>query len=100
MERFFSYGTLQDSNLQQKLIGRKMSGKNDSVSGFRQEEIEIENGIYWILIPDNESVQMVSGQVFEITPAELEAFDVYEGSEYQRSVVTLNGGITAWIYHQ
>ncbi|NCP67157.1 gamma-glutamylcyclotransferase [bacterium] len=100
MENVFSYGTLQDPVIQQKLIGRTSKGAKASLNGFRREEIKIDNSIYWILVPDKNTIEKITGQVFEITTAELKAFDDYEGKEYKRSFVELNTGEAAWVYHQ
>jgi gamma-glutamylcyclotransferase (GGCT)/AIG2-like uncharacterized protein YtfP len=40
----------------------------------------------------------VPGKVFRITPAELQAADRYEVSDYQRIEVVLKSGVTAWVY--
>ncbi|MDO9396138.1 MAG: gamma-glutamylcyclotransferase family protein [Herbiconiux sp.] len=40
----------------------------------------------------------VPGTVFEITPAELAAADAYEVDDYERVLVPLVGGGTAWVY--
>jgi len=100
MERIFSYGTLQDPSVQTQWIGRPLNGEPDSVKGFRLEEIDIDKEVFWILVPDKKTKQIICGQVLEITKKELQAFDEYEGEAYQRSLLTMMTGRTAWVYHQ
>ena len=99
MERVFSYGTLQDSAIQNKLIGRTLSGTLDGIAGYKLSEIEIDKTIFWILIPDPKSFEIVVGSVYEVSAEELNIFDNYEGINYERSLKKLASGTDAWVYH-
>lgn len=100
MEYVLSYGTLQDPKVQEKLIGRVLKSTADSLTGFDQAEITIDKTIYSILIPNGKNTLIIKGEVLEITADELVAFDEYEGKEYQRSLLALESGNKAWVYHQ
>jgi gamma-glutamylcyclotransferase (GGCT)/AIG2-like uncharacterized protein YtfP len=100
MEKIFSYGTLQDPQIQQKLLQRTLESTPDSIQGFTLSEVYSTDGMYPILIPEAESTTLIQGAVLSITTDELVAFDEYEGQEYQRSLLTLQSGNQAWVYHQ
>jgi gamma-glutamylcyclotransferase (GGCT)/AIG2-like uncharacterized protein YtfP len=99
MERVFSYGTLQDSAIQNKLIGRTLSGTLDGIAGYKLSEIEIDKTIFWILIPNPYAFENIVGTVYEVSAEELNFFDNYEGVNYERSLKKLASGTDAWVYH-
>lgn len=41
---------------------------------------------------------VVEGTVFTVTPSELEQADAYEPDGYQRTLVQLRSGLSAWVY--
>ena len=105
-ELLFSYGTLQQEEVQHAAFGRKLAGMRDALPGWRQEMVEItdpdvlaSSGKHFhpILVQGNAADQ-VEGMAFEITPAELAAADRYEVSDYKRIAVTLVSGRDAWVY--
>ena len=100
MALLFSYGTLQDPQIQQKHLGRSLKSTPDSIRGFKLADVLSDGAVYPILIPTKNNTPTIKGVVFVVTQAELEAFDLYEGSEYQRSLQVLESGQTAWVYHQ
>ena len=105
-ELLFSYGTLQQEDVQRASFGRKLAGVRDALPGWRQELVEITDPdvlaksgkrFHPIVIPGNAADQ-VEGMAFEITPAELATADRYEVSDYKRIAVTLVSGRRAWVY--
>jgi hypothetical protein len=103
----FSYGTLQQENVQLSSFGRVLAGTPDAMPGWRQGEIEITDPevirtsgkrFHPIVEPSGDPADEVSGTVFRITAAELAAADAYEVSDYKRILVRLKSGSEAWVY--
>ncbi len=103
----FSYGTLQLENVQMSSFGRLLIGRPDAMPGFRKEMVEITDPdvlaksgerFHPIVIPSDDQDDAISGTVFEITAAELEAADAYEVSDYKRIEVVLASSTKAWVY--
>jgi gamma-glutamylcyclotransferase (GGCT)/AIG2-like uncharacterized protein YtfP len=103
----FSYGTLQNEEVQLKLFGRVFKGSADTLQGYKTAAIEItdeaflskgeqKNQLTAIISEDkNDSIK---GMAFEITEGELLLADKYEPVGYRRIKVTLASGKEAWIY--
>lgn len=107
MERLFSYGTLQQENVQRGTFGRLLIGEPDALVGFKQQLVEItdpdvlaQSGerFHPIVSRSGDAADRIAGTVFEITPAELAAADAYEVSDYQRVEALLASGSKAWVY--
>jgi gamma-glutamylcyclotransferase (GGCT)/AIG2-like uncharacterized protein YtfP len=96
MELLFVYGTLQDSAVQERLIGRTVTGTPDVLEGFFKSSMSMTEGIYPLVIPRHG--HEVNGLVLEITIEELLAMDVYETSAYRRVRVPLRSGRETWVY--
>lgn len=105
-ERLFSYGTLQQENVQLATFGRLLGGVADALVGFKQELVEITDPdvlaksgarFHPIVTCGNDS-DRVAGTVFEVTAAELDAADAYEVSDYERIETQLASGLRAWVY--
>jgi gamma-glutamylcyclotransferase (GGCT)/AIG2-like uncharacterized protein YtfP len=108
-ERLFSYGTLQQENVQRATFGRVLKGQPDALVGFKQELVEITDPdvlaksgerFHPIVTYSGNDTDRVPGMVFEITSAELAAADAYEVADYERIAVTLASGVGAWVYVQ
>lgn len=106
-ERLFSYGTLQQENVQKETFGRLLEGAPDALIGFKQELVEITDPdvlaksgkrFHPIVMQSDNPADRVEGTVFSITPAELAAADAYEVADYERIAVTLASGSGAWVY--
>ena len=104
--RLFSYGTLQDKNVQVASFGRELRGQPDAMSGYRQTMLEITDPevlatsgrkFHPIVEQSPDSRDEVRGTVFEITAQELAAADQYEVSDYKRGSVQLKSGLQAWV---
>jgi gamma-glutamylcyclotransferase (GGCT)/AIG2-like uncharacterized protein YtfP len=105
-ERLFSYGTLQQKEVQLASFGRLLTGQADSLPGWRQAMVEITDAEviaksgkthHPIVMPGRRD-DSVAGTVFEITAEELAAADRYEVADYKRVSVILASGLTAWVY--
>ena len=92
MPLLFSYGTLQQSNVQLAIFGRELSGTPDSLVGYEQSLLPIDNPEvvrtsakthHPIVKYIGDANARVSGTVFEITTQELEHADRYEVSAYK-----------------
>jgi gamma-glutamylcyclotransferase (GGCT)/AIG2-like uncharacterized protein YtfP len=107
MELLFSYGTLQQKNVQLAIFGRELDGKKDVLPGYILSELKItdervlkESGkdIHLILHYTGNSKDEVIGTVFQITKEELLQADDYEVDEYVRVSAELKSGLNCWIY--
>jgi GNAT superfamily N-acetyltransferase len=95
MPLVFSYGTLQQRDVQLSTFGRVLSGTPDELARF---EIGRSSG-HANLVFRPRSTGSVPGTAFEITDAELAAADRYEHDDgYTRVEVPLASGRPAWVY--
>jgi gamma-glutamylcyclotransferase (GGCT)/AIG2-like uncharacterized protein YtfP len=106
MPLLFSYGTLQQKEVQIVTFGRELGGTHDVLPGFALSTVLIQNpdvvalsGIeeHLIVRPGNLSDE-VSGMVFEITAEELAQADTYETQDYERIELLLASGRRAYVY--
>jgi GrpB-like predicted nucleotidyltransferase (UPF0157 family) len=108
MPFLFSYGTLQEPDIQLSTFGRLLDGHKDELPGFERVAVRIDDAqvIAATGRADHASVRStrtgdsrVSGTVFEITEAELALADRYEElAAYKRISATLASGKEAWVY--
>ncbi|MGH7596423.1 MAG: gamma-glutamylcyclotransferase family protein [bacterium] len=108
MPLLFSYGTLQQENVQLSTFGRLLQGQKDELPGFEPSFVKIEDpqvvatsgkAHYANVTFNGRNDSRVSGTVFEITDAELAAADQYEQlAAYKRVAVMLASGNQAWVY--
>src|SRR4051812_13801172 len=104
----FSYGTLQNTNVQIANFGRELRGREDALPGYAQQMVPINDpkvaassgeSHYVNVQPSSNPEDAVTGTVFEITEQELAAADRYEEvAEYGRISVRLRSGDQAWVY--
>jgi gamma-glutamylcyclotransferase (GGCT)/AIG2-like uncharacterized protein YtfP len=106
-ERLFSYGTLQQDNVQLATFGRLLKGTPDALVGFAVRMVEIKDPQVIAasgkthhpgVVRSGRAEDRVAGTVFEITPAELASADAYEVYEYERVEAELASGQRAWVY--
>jgi len=106
-EMLFSYGTLQQPEVQMATFGRLLSGRQDSLPGYRLSAVAIDDPAVVATsgkthhpiasrsgLPDD----MVAGAVLAVTLDELRDSDRYEVAAYRRESVTLASGTLAWAY--
>jgi gamma-glutamylcyclotransferase (GGCT)/AIG2-like uncharacterized protein YtfP len=107
MPFLFSYGTLQQENVQLSTFGRLLRGRKDELVGYEESLVEIEDAQvvatsgkahHPIVKYNGRSDSRVSGTVFEITDEELARADQYEVAAYKRVNAPLASGTQAWVY--
>jgi gamma-glutamylcyclotransferase (GGCT)/AIG2-like uncharacterized protein YtfP len=103
----FSYGTLQQKEVQLSTFGRELVGEEDSLVGFCQSMVLITDPDvvmtsgkthHPIVKLSNNSEDRVPGTAFEVTDEELANADKYEVADYKRIAAPLASGRTAWVY--
>ncbi|MCB0373410.1 MAG: gamma-glutamylcyclotransferase [Muricauda sp.] len=97
MEYLFTYGTLQDLQVQEYIFGRILKGVPDAIHGFKKMENAV-YGRYPLVLRTNNLQDKVEGQVYEVTETDLKKADIYETSAYKREQFPLESGGTAWVY--
>jgi gamma-glutamylcyclotransferase (GGCT)/AIG2-like uncharacterized protein YtfP len=108
MPLLFSYGTLQQDNVQLATFGRLLQGERDELVGFDQKLVKIEDASvvstsgkthHPTVTFNGRNESRVSGTAFEVTDAELASADHYERlGGYKRMAVVLASGKQAWLY--
>ena len=108
MPLLFSYGTLQQENVQLSTLGRRLSGQPDELLGFEESSVKIEDPQVVATTGKTHHANVkfnghensrVPGTVFEITDAELASVDEYEAAfSYERVAAMLASGRQAWVY--
>lgn len=93
----FTYGSLQDEQIQTALFERKLKGKPDTLLGYEIAKEKLA-GIYPVIFKSPSTISGLSGMVYELNKTDLEKADEYEGEDYQRIEVVLNSGTKAWVY--
>jgi gamma-glutamylcyclotransferase (GGCT)/AIG2-like uncharacterized protein YtfP len=106
----FSYGTLQNKDVQIANFGRELTGCEDALPGYARRMVGVADpkiaaltgeSHYANVEPSSNPEDAVIGTAFEITEQELAAADQYEeGAQYRRILVTLRSGHQAWVYVQ
>lgn len=106
-EKLFSYGTLQQEEVQLATFGRKLSGTHDHLLGYQLSMLRITDPhvlatsgkeFHPILTHTGNSSDCVEGTIFEITPEELLQADRYEVADYKRILAPCRSGTAAWVY--
>jgi len=102
----FSYGTLQQPDVQLATFGRLLEGRPDALPGFALAPLAITDpevvaisgaAIHTIASWTGDPADLISGVVFSVTPTELDAADAYEVSA-ARIEVRLASGNKAFVY--
>jgi len=103
----FSYGTLQQEDVQLATFGRRLEGRPETLPGYATVLFEIEDAAvvatsgkahHLMARPSGDPADAVAGVAFRITAAELAAADSYEVSAYKRIEVRLKSGLAAFVY--
>lgn len=107
MPHLFSYGTLQQQDVQVATFGRTLAGQADELLGFGQSLVEIDDPAvvaasgkthHPIVKATGDRRDRIAGTVFEVSDAELANADRYEVSAYKRVSAELASGLRAWVY--
>jgi gamma-glutamylcyclotransferase (GGCT)/AIG2-like uncharacterized protein YtfP len=102
----FSYGTLQNKDVQLAHFGRELTGRPDTLTGYGRRLVPIldpaeiaSTGETHYANAELAPGETVTGTVYEVTEEELAAADEYEEPAlYNRIIVTLASGTAAWVY--
>lgn len=103
----FSYGTLQQRDVQLATFGRVLHGNADQLVGFHESMVKIEDpqvvktsgkSHHPIVKQTGKEEDRVAGTVFEVTDDELAHADKYEVADYKRVSASLSSGRMAWVY--
>lgn len=103
----FSYGTLQQEDVQLATFGRLLEGRADALVGFRLDSLAIGDpavvaasglAVHPVAVPTGNPADRVPGTVFFITAEELAASDAYEVDDYARIEAPLASGGAAFVY--
>jgi gamma-glutamylcyclotransferase (GGCT)/AIG2-like uncharacterized protein YtfP len=95
--QLFTYGTLQDLDIQLRLFGRKLSGDPDILIGYQLSDKKI-MGKYKGIHETCAQEDRLEGVLYVLKTQELLDTDIYEGEAYKRILVTLASGRKAWVY--
>lgn len=108
MPLLFSYGTLQQEEVQLSTFGRKLDGEKDLLLGYEPSLVKIPDPAVAQRLGkthhDNVNAtgddwSTVQGTVFEVTDDELSRADRFEAEfAYQRVDAELASGKRAWVY--
>lgn len=107
MPLLFSYGTLQQAQVQLDTFGRRLEGEPDALVGYARSMVRIEDpdviassgkALHPIVRHTGVPTDQVSGSVFEISEDELQRADGYEVDAYRRVSAALASGRSAWVY--
>jgi gamma-glutamylcyclotransferase (GGCT)/AIG2-like uncharacterized protein YtfP len=98
--RLFSYGTLQNPDIQRSTFGRTLVGRPDQLPGYELTTLSVAGQATHANARYNGRRDChVRGQAFQVTDAELQAADRYEhAASYGRVAVELASGDCAWVY--
>ncbi|MCP2339927.1 GDSL-type esterase/lipase family protein [Actinomadura rupiterrae] len=101
----FSFGTLLDEGVQNKLFGQAVPATPATLAGYTTRPLTITDpsvietsGLDVHLTLKRRVLAEVEGAVLHLTDADLAAADAYEVDDYARRRVRLISGETAWAY--
>lgn len=103
----FSYGTLQQPEVQLATYKRLLDGAPDVLIGYRLANVTIGRNdvveisgklVHTIAQRSGNPADRIAGTLYWLTRAELGAADAYEDSAYTRIEVTLESGRQAWVF--
>ncbi|WP_410877745.1 gamma-glutamylcyclotransferase family protein [Myroides sp. DW712] len=107
MNLLFSYGTLQQENVQLETFGRILQGEKDVLLGYKVDYIEIFDAevlrksgqqFHPILSPSEDPNDRVEGVLLALTDDELKEADAYEVDSYTRIKTSFLSGKEGFIY--
>ncbi|MDC6387578.1 gamma-glutamylcyclotransferase [Maribacter sp. PR1] len=93
----FTYGTLQEKEIQLGVFSRLLGGFDDTLHGHRISDHKVAGRYPTLELTENTQDQ-ISGKVYILTDEELKKADFYEGEAYNRIEVILSSGRKAWTY--
>ena len=105
MYALFTYGTLQDTQIQTQLFGKSLEGTNDTLAKYKLGTIQIpinhpNANTYLIAIYTGNAQDTIDGVRYTINSEKLSLIDDYEGPDYERVLVILQSGEEALVYRK
>lgn len=103
----FSYGTLQQPEVQLDTFGHLVDAEDDVLPGYTVDYAEIEDrrvvdlsgtSVHPVVRATGNPLDKVVGKALWVTEDELDASDEYEVALYRRVSATLASGRRAWVY--
>ncbi|HEY1708651.1 MAG TPA: gamma-glutamylcyclotransferase family protein [Rhizomicrobium sp.] len=103
----FSYGTLQETKVQQAVFDGPITGEPDAIVGYRLETFTITGSAaiaisghanHTMLEPTGDDADEIEGTRSTLSDAQLAMADAYEDAAYKRVEVALRSGVRAWAY--
>jgi hypothetical protein len=107
MPLLFSYGPLQEPDVQMATFGRYLRGQPDQLVGYQCLAVTVDDAAFVAASGRSEHAMVrfngrpdnrVTGIAFEVTDDELARSDAYEPAGYMRVLATLESGREAWVY--
>jgi len=106
MEHLFSYGTLQQPEVQLATFGRLLDSRPDRLPGYRLGLLAIDDAqvvatsgkTHHPIAARGDAGDGVPGAVLAMSLEQLRQADGYEVADYRRERVTLASGLQAWAY--
>jgi hypothetical protein len=105
--RLFCYGTLRDAAVQREIFGRTLEGRPDALGGYRLKMTRVLDQAFVAasgaefhrtLDRTGRASDQVEGMALAVSERELALADSYEPAGYQRVLVELASGTSAWVY--
>ncbi|TDS18991.1 gamma-glutamyl AIG2-like cyclotransferase [Maribacter caenipelagi] len=93
----FTYGTLQEREVQLGVFARPLNGFEDELPLYTLSDIKVAD-LYPTLQHTGDKEDAIKGQVYTLSHQELQKADRYEGEAYERIQIQLASGKNAWTY--
>ncbi|WP_423997062.1 DUF4286 family protein [Maribacter sp. IgM3_T14_3] len=93
----FTYGTLQEREVQLGVFSRPLNGFEDELPLYIISDDKVAD-LYPTLKHTGVKEDVIKGQVYTLSHQELEKADNYEGDAYERIQIQLASGKNAWAY--
>lgn len=93
----FTYGTLQEKEVQLSVFSRPLVGFEDELSHHKISDEKVAD-LYPTLQHTGKETDTIKGLVYTLSHQELQKADKYEGEAYERIQIKLGSGKKAWVY--
>tara|TARA_R110000764_G_scaffold86562_1_gene167370 strand:+ start:435 stop:1067 length:633 start_codon:yes stop_codon:yes gene_type:complete len=93
----FTYGTLQEREVQLGVFSRPLTGFEDELPLYIISDTKVA-ALYPTLQHTGQKEDCIKGQVYTLSHQELQKADIYEGEAYERIQIQLASGKNAWAY--
>lgn len=93
----FTYGTLQEREVQLGVFSRPLTGFEDELPLYILSDKKVAD-LYPTLRHTGQKEDSIKGQVYTLSHQELQKADIYEGEAYERIQIQLASGKNAWAY--